>query len=272
MGSDLVRERVLAHLREALDSKKAREELDALGKGPIRWHERVHETIDAIVPRLVEIGPDLLATCVAPFNAAYELSLEVARGFPAAVSRLLEASSEDDSRRSQEWLDAIAAKARAAALWSANVESQQVSAELRRAILDDTVLGRLLKPNRGSTYPDLIAKGRDYSFLPLQTRTNPVDGPCMRGKADPVPSNVPDGCEIKANQAETVHVDAHGVHPGLHLAVTWGFEGRTLKGYDLWIAYIRGCDHTISNGSVDVTTKKRSFGHAPFLSLLRGAK
>jgi hypothetical protein len=83
---------------------------------------------------------------------------------------------------------------------------------------------------------------------------------------------VPDGCEIKTNQGTRIKVDAHGAHPGLHLGITWGFREDEIAIYDIWIAYIRVKDYSISDGRVDVTTKKRSFGHDPFISLLRGEK
>jgi len=97
---------------------------------------------------------------------------------------------------------------------------------------------------------------------------NPVEGPCLRGKKTPRPSNVPDGCEIKTNKGTRVGVDAHGAHPGLHLGITWDNSMYGVEINGVWLAYVRICDHRESGRNVKVTTVKYSFGHGLFTSLL----
>jgi hypothetical protein len=63
-------------------------------------------------------------------------------------------------------------------------------------------------------------------------------------------------------------VDAHGAHPGFHLAVTWEFRDDTVTITGVWVAYVRIADHREAGRNVDVTTVKYSFGHGLFASVL----
>ena len=125
---------------------------------------------------------------------------------------------------------------------------------------------RVVKLHGNSIYPDLILLNHTYDFLPTQSRGNPIEGPCLRGKR---PSNVPDGCEIKTNRGSRIRVDAHGAHPGLHLGITWDLQNGEVAINGVWAAYIRIADHRESGRNVKVTTVKYSFGHDLFVSLLK---
>lgn len=269
---ELVLGKVKRHVFDVLDAPETREELSNYGPSGFDWNDRVREAASIFLPLLVNLAPVLASQSVAPFNFATELN-DYLRG--NETERVL-SSILDRSPQSKEaavhWIEQCRQLAQGASRAVANVESQQISAEVRRFLLSDDELGSIAVDNGNSIYPDLLLADFDYSFLSFQSRSNPIHGPCLRNRRKPRPSNVPDGCEIKTNQSDKLKVDAHGAHPGLHLGITWGFDGPRVTVYDVWVAYIRESDYTISNGRVDVTTKKRSFGHAPFISLLRGTR
>ena len=259
------------HVFSVLDERDTIRELERYGPDGFDWNERVRRAASILLPVLVDISPALAEESVSPFNAAAELlshlENDVAREAFAAMKQRVSGSPDTI----EQWIKRAQGLARLAGQAVPNVESQQVSAEARRFLLSDRGLGNLVTDNGNSIYPDLLLSDFDYSFLPFQSRSDPIHGPCLRNPDAPRPSNVPDGCEIKTNKSKRLRVDAHGAHPGLHLGITWGLEGSLVGVHDVWIAYIRESDYSISDGRVDVTTKKRSFGHTPFISLLRGA-
>ncbi len=265
-------EKVQAYIQNQLRSPDAVNELKTLGPRGYDWNPRVNEAAAIFLPKLVEIGPILFEECLKPFNSPIELRDYLHNElFDKAITRI----AEKDSREARTY-KTLLDKCRELGIQSCgtipNLESQQISAEVKRFLLSGQGLNGLIQETGGSIYPDLILVGRDYSFLSFQNRRTPISGPCLKNPKSPIPSNVPDGCEIKTNQGTRIKVDAHGAHPGLHLGITWDFNDNKVIIHDVWIAYIREKDYSISDGRVDVTTKKRSFGHDPFISLLRGEK
>jgi hypothetical protein len=264
--------KVEAHIRGQIRSQDAINELKTLGPKGHDWNPSVNEAVAILLPKLVEIAPILVKECLKPFNSSIELRNFLHNElFDKAITRIAEKDTQE-ARSYKALLD----KCRELGLKSCgavlNLESQQISAEVKRYFLSKQGLDGIIRETGGSIYPDLVLAGFDYSFLPFQKRDIPISGPCLKNPKSPIPSNVPDGCEIKTNQGTRIKVDAHGAHPGLHLGITWGFREDEIAIYDIWIAYIRVKDYSISDGRVDVTTKKRSFGHDPFISLLRGEK
>jgi hypothetical protein len=264
--------KVETYIQGQLRSQDAINELRSLGPRGYDWNPRVNEGIAILLPRLVEIAPVLVEECLKPFNSPIELRNYLQHElFDKAVARI----ADKDAQEARSY-KALLEKCRELGTKSCgtvpNLESQQISAEVKRFLLSKQGLDGLIRETGGSIYPDLVLAGLDYSFLPFQKRDIPVSGPCLKNPKSPIPSNVPDGCEIKTNQGRRIKVDAHGAHPGLHIGITWDFREDRIAIYDLWIAYIRVKDYSISDGRVDVTTKKRSFRHDPFISLLRGEK
>jgi len=218
-----VLKRVWDHISQQLSSPQAVDELRSLGPKGFDWNDRVQQAVAFFLPRLVDIAPTIATECVMPFNSPFRfadhLQSEILR---QAISRLRDIDPVLSAQLS-EWLEESRVLAAAGTLPVSNVESQQISAEVKRYLLSDRGFGNTLKANGGSLYPDLLLASADYRFLSFQSRDTPIDGPCLNNVNNPRPSNVPDGLEVKTNQASKVRVDAHGIHPGLHLAVTWGF-------------------------------------------------
>jgi len=268
----IVLEKVLTHVYSQLNSGTAVAELRSLGPAGFDWNTRVKNTTDTLVPRFVEIASDLRENCVKLFNCSIDLADELRRSIPEQTLNYLKDKDVSLADEFELWVNKCRQLGTLSARGVENLQSQQVSAEIQRYLLSKKGLGDIIKSNGKSIYPDLIMSDYDYSFLPFQSRKSPIHGPCLRNKKNPKPSNVPDGFEIKTNKFDKVRVDAHGAHAGLHLAFTWNLKDAKVNILDIWIAYIRIADHTISDGTVDVTTKKRSFGHVPFISIIRGEK
>ena len=123
-----------------------------------------------------------------------------------------------------------------------------------------------LAQNNRSTYPDLYFSTSDYSSLPRRARGLAV-GPALRGGR---PTSVPDGIEIKSNRGTRIRVDSHHDHQGLHLALTFDYEGDGWRTHDLYLAYLSKADYTRAARHTTATTEKFSFGHAPFISVTSG--
>lgn len=257
-----IADKVKSHLRRQIDSSEAQAELREMEKNGVPWRDRVRTTADRLVPFFADHARKVLDKTGEHLNAA-----------PFAMDLLNEG-----------WLDKIACNTgvtakvvalrkhiQAASSLVANLQSQEVSRELQNVLSEEGLFKQLdLVRTPGSIYPDLVFRDYDYSMLPKSSRAKKIEGPNL--KRNGVPSNVPDGCELKTNEGFRIHVDAHAPHPGLHLAVTWshGGDGRILMG-DIWMGYIRKCDYTHGNRNVEATTVKYSFGHASFVSLTRGA-
>lgn len=250
---------VKRYLDEQFYDATAQGELAELSPNDYDWAERTSETLDALVPRLVPLASRIKTEIPKRLNSPQFLLTTISDGSPLVIRQ------DDDELR--DWYDTVSKLSGEASSLIANLESQQISAEIQRYIVSDKGLGDLVFANGNSIYPDLILLDRDYSLLPEQNRTNPIDGPCVRGK-NRRPSNVPDGCEIKTKKGNRISVDAHGAHAGLHLGVTWDIINNLVKITGVWAAYVRVADHRESGRNVNVTTVKYSFGHKLFISLL----
>ena len=262
---------VVKHLSSQYQTPAAREELATLGPPEFDWNDRVAQAVDTLVPRLVEVSPALIEACAQAFNSPVDLAKHLSSDLPDRAIGEVAKLDRYLASGTRKWLEQCRELGELSARAIPNIESQQLSAQVERFLLSDDGVGDLVRANGKSIYPDLIRREADYSFLPFQSRSKPNHGPCLKNRKQPKPSNVPDGCEIKTNRSPKIKVDAHGAHPGLHLGITWEQRDVRVHILDVWIAYIRVCDYTISDGRVDVTTKKRSFGHRHFVSLTRGS-
>jgi hypothetical protein len=245
------------HIYSQFNDPVAQQELQEMSPSGVDWVARTRQTLDLLVPQLGSAAREVATRIPERLNSMVELIKDIRRG------ELLVGTHAD--QRIAEWYSSLSNNACLASRIIAQIESQQVSAEIQRYLLASTSLGAHTHPNGNSIYPDLIVSGHDYSMLPQQNRRTPVEGPCLRGTR---PSNVPDGCEIKTNRGNRVHVDAHGAHSGLHFGVTWDRTDGIVAITGVWAAYVRIADHRESGRNVAVTTVKHSFGHELFVSLL----
>lgn len=245
------------HIWAQFRDQIAQNELQALGPSGVDWKARTEETLELLLPRLADVATAIWEQIPRRLNAGVSLIEHVQMGLP-----LFTAETPPELAA---WHRELRDHAAQATPLVEQMESQQVSAEIQRLLTSEEVLGKIMGPNGGSIYPDLLIRNRDYSMLPPQSKGSPVDGPCLRhGK----PSNVPDGCEIKTNRGTRVKVDAHGAHAGLHVGITWVLRESKIAITGVWGGYIRIADHRESGRNVLVTTVKYSFGHDRFFSLL----
>lgn len=249
------KESVLQAVRARLNDERAQAELQSIGDCKYDWRERVAETCELLVPILVDVTPDMVAQCERSINSADELGSLLSNDHARLISEKPEHT---------EWLEKCLSNIEMIGNLVRHLESQQISAEIQRIVSTD--LADTVHSNGNSVYPDFVRNDLDYSFLPFQSRQEPIDGPCLKGKTLPVPkpSNVPDGLELKTNKGPKIKVDAHGAHPGLHLGVTWELVDDRLNILGVYVGYIRIFDHKLSGGRVAVTTRKASFGHNHF--------
>ena len=252
-------ERIREFLLAQFNDPVAQKELRSLGPNGVDWVKRTRHTLNTLIPRLPDLAKKITTTIPAKFNHSYHI-----------LKYLEEGRQHFDLIKKThgglyDWYTTLCEKAAIAPSLILQLESQQISAEIQRLIVSLDGLGDLVTKNGGSLYPDLVPVKETYDFLPQQSRTKAVSGPCLRGK---LPSNIPDGCEIKTNRGDRIRVDAHGAHPGLHLGVTWDFKDDLVTVTGVWAGYIRIADHRECKRNVSVTTVKYSFGHNLFISLL----
>ncbi|MFH1741800.1 MAG: hypothetical protein ABIH23_22580 [bacterium] len=254
---------VAQHIFRQFRDSIAQRELREMGPSSAEWDERTERTIRTLLPRLVDLAPQVAEEIPRRLNCILTVKDLLAKPIGDQVVSILKELRMTEAPAYQEWLGMCRENAELAARMVGNLQSQQVSREIQEFIVE--TLSDVVYPNGGSIYPDLVMHECDYSILPKQSRMEPVEGPCLRGNR---PSNVPDGCEIKTNKGTTIKVDAHGAHCGLHLGITWSLVRSRVKINGVWAAYIRKADHRESSRNVAVTTVKYSFGHSHFVSLL----
>jgi hypothetical protein len=245
------------HILRQFENPTAQQELRGFGPAGVDWVARTRATLDVLLPRLGGIANTIVEVIPRRLSAIPALMNGIRAGGDLVV-RLRDAELTA-------WYESLRTNSELAAQIIAQFESQQVSAEIQRFLTGESGLGDVARANGNSIYPDLWLIGRDYTMLPRQRRTAPIEGPCLRGER---PSNVPDGCELKTNRGDRVKVDAHGAHPGLHVAVTWDLRDLAVVITGVWGAYVRIADHRESGRNVAVTTVKYSFGHDLFVSLI----
>jgi hypothetical protein len=126
--------------------------------------------------------------------------------------------------------------------------------------------------NGRSDYPDVYLTGVDYAGLPVfrRRRANPDDeyGAALKGEHRR-PVRVPDGLEIKTCR-DSIRVDCHHPHAGLHLALVFSEAERWFTVDDVCVAFLRSSDYREAGRNTTATTVKYSFGSSRFISLLSG--
>ncbi len=126
-----------------------------------------------------------------------------------------------------------------------------------------------LRSNGRSDYPDLYLASADYSGLPLFRRQQGESreyGAAIKG-AERRPVRVPDGIEIKTCR-DSIRVDCHHPHAGLHLVVVFSESKRIFTVKDIAIAFLNSNDYHEAGRNTTATTVKYSFNGERFISLL----
>ncbi len=215
----------------------------------IGWVERVRRTADTFVPRIVASAELLLRHIESSLNS------------PAVVRVIWHEVREclEDERLIEEMDNALEQEARLLSVITGDTVSKLIADFLCEQYHD-------LAQNNRSTHPDLYFSTADYSSLPKRKRGLAV-GPALRGGR---PTSVPDGIEIKSNRGSRIRVDSHHDHQGLHLALTFDYEGDSWRARNLYLAYLAKADYTRAERNTTATTEKFSFGHAPFISVVTG--
>lgn len=213
------------------------------------WAERVRLTADTFIPRIVSSAELLLTHVESSLN-----SPAVVRATWKKVERELK-----NDRLIVEMNEALERENRLLARITGDTVSKLVADFICTEHSD-------LTQNSRSIYPDLYFSTYDYSLLPRRTKDFAV-GPALRGKK---PTSIPDGIEIKTCRGTSIRVDAHHDHQGIHLALTFDYDGTRATAHDLYLAYLSKADYRHSEKHTMATTEKYSFGHARFISVVTG--
>ena len=235
-------------------------ELRSYNVASVNWIERTEKTIKEFLPVASDLAIFVSTNVPKTLNSAFKL-----RDLFNEKKHILA-----KSKGFEDWIAIFEQNLDFNASLAGSLESQQVSSEIQRQVESWEGFNSTICANGKSIYPDFIFKDRDYSQLPLQDRKlGIVHGPCVQGKKQPRPSNVPDGIELKTNKGNRIRVDAHAPHIGLHLAFTWDFDDANRVSINgAWLGFITENDHKEASRNSKTTTVKYSFGHNKFISLL----
>jgi hypothetical protein len=247
--------------KSALDSLGKVER--AVGSSSIDWYRRTEEMARSLVMDLVKSAPELVKHVENTLNSPQN----VREAWGKVKAYLLTTSLPPTIKKLIRAIDAQ--------LFREAALLKLITGEMVSALIADFLCAErsdLLKNSR-SNYPDLFSDSADYTLLPQRKQVKEDEGPATREKTDkgkPRPTNVPDGLEIKSNVGASIRVDCHHPHQGLHLVLTFNNVAGRWVVHDLWIAYLSEADYRESGRKSRATTVKYSFGHAPFISILRG--
>jgi hypothetical protein len=149
-----------------------------------------------------------------------------------------------------------------------SVTGELISKVVTKFLLDHNAA---LQTNGRSDYPDIFLQTLDYSGLQAFRRAKAGDvaeyGAALK-KGRPV--RVPDGLEIKTCR-DSIRVDCHYAHAGMHLCLIFGNIDRVFTMTDLRIAFLRTSDYRIAVRNTETTTVKASFNGDRFVSLFPGS-
>lgn len=259
-GKDMPENSIQDFIREQFLRDSTQSELKSYDLNSVNWVERTEKTINEFLPIAQDLADYVCKTVPLRLNSAFKLKeLFLEKKEIIQENTMLNEWINEFERNLNFNTDIVGA-----------LESQQVSAEIQRQVYNWKSLRSKIYNNGNSIYPDFIFQDRDYSMLPFQVRgEGTIHGPCLQGKVNPKPSNVPDGIELKTNRGNRIRVDAHAPHIGLHLGFTWDFnQSGQVEINGAWLAFITESDHKEAKRNSKTTTVKYSFGHDRFISLL----
>ena len=244
------RDEVLRHVLNQVQIDA--QELDLLPYAD--WHERVERSVRSFVPDLIGFAPDLMEEVQLILNSPRVIR----ESWDRLNSKLKERGLAEEMKRDLALIESELAR-----------ESHllaQITGETVSGLISDfwcRVRPDIVKNNR-STYPDLYFDWAQYSMLPRRSKSN-TKGPALKGAN---PTSVPDGVEVKSQRGESIRVDCHHPHQGMHLVMTVDYINETWEVYDVYIAYLSRTEYKRAARNTTATTEKFSFSHAPFVSVL----
>ncbi len=234
--------------------ESAQMELETYAPAEVDWYGRCLKTADAVVPWLRRIAPDLLGFCEEVYNS------------PEQLRELWAQYKHQHSLGSlAERIDLQLAREQ--------VLIKEIAGDVVSRVMTDYMLadgvGRRLRPNGKSDYPDLFFGDYNYSELPkFDRRQNREYGAALKGSKQK-PVRISDGVEIKTCR-NAFQVDCHYNHMGLHVALFYTESKGRAKMCDLLAAFLRPGDYKVATRNTDTTTAKASFGAKQFVSLTPG--
>ncbi len=231
--------------------ESAKPELDAYSPPGFGWYGRAIQTVNTLVPWLVQEAPGL------------RLYVEEVLNSPALLREAWATVKEK--------IDSPGEVARMDELFDReSVLLKFVAGDTVSIVVTGHLLARYpggaLAGNSKSDYPDVFIKTHDYSKLPVRARDDKEIGAAIRGKLRK-PIRVPDGLEIKTSR-NGANIDCHYPHVGLHLMLSFDTTGERVVVDDILAAFLRREDYRIASRKTEATTVKASFSRAAFVSLL----
>jgi hypothetical protein len=242
----------LEHVIRQVDS--ARADLAVLEPRQIDWYVRSVESAKELIPWLVRMASPLKQYVEGVLNSPSLLRqkwIDIRPDFRG---------HEDDIRLIDECLR------------KEKILLDQISGNIVSLVVEQFLIEshpqRALESNGKSDYPDLYLKSKDYTGLPLFSRSGSEEyGASLKGKKRR-PVRIPDGLEVKTCKGE-FSVDCHYPHIGLHLAVLFNEKGGSAQVGDIMVAFLRSCDYREAKRETLATTVKYSFNGQRFISILQ---
>ncbi len=243
---------VLSQIQQQI--KSASLELRAYSPAEMNWPKRALESAEKLIPRIERTAISLKANVEDVLNASARLRTlwTVIRNHVVLPQKEIEEFDRllrfDDILRE-------------------SVTGEVVSKVVTKYLIDHD---SDLRSNGRSDYPDLYLASADYSGLPLfrrQQGENREYGAAIKG-VERRPVRIPDGIEIKTCR-DSIRVDCHHPHAGLHLVVVFTESKRIFTVTDIAIAFLVSNDYHEAGRNTTATTVKYSFNGERFISLLK---
>ena len=234
--------------------EEARADLLQYRPHALDWPTRARATAQMLIPRLISESTGLKSYVEGVLNAPVQLR----RLWTDIRSRVDLPTEQIEAFDRQLSLDDVLRE---------SVTGEVVSKVITKYLIDHEPD---LKSNGRSDYPDLYLGSLDYSGLTqFQRKRGDSDieyGAALKGE-EKRPVRVPDGLEIKTCR-NTIRVDCHHPHAGLHLVLVFGETKRFFTVTDLRIAFLRLADYHEAVRNTTATTVKYSFNGDRFVSLI----
>jgi hypothetical protein len=218
------------------------------------WADRLINTYDKLFPKLFESLENIIQTIELKINSISSL-------YNLLNDRnIIKELKKDEVYR--DWIKQCQSLSKVIRDQVEEIQNQQITKVIEETLIDELNIN--LVRNSNSWYPDLYFKENDYSFLPK----NVSNEPCVKGKAGTIPTNVPDGLEVKTNKGQRVKIDAHARHPGFHICFLWEVKHGKFFINCVVFNYIRKEDYYKCNVNSEGTTIKYSLYRRHFVPII----
>ena len=243
---------VLSQIRQQI--KAAEPELCSYSPSEMNWPKRVIQSVEKLIPRLEHGAEGLKANVEDVLNASKKV-----RALWTAIRNHVDLPKNEILE-----FDRL--------LRLDDILRESVTGEVVSKVVTKYLMKHdsELRSNGRSDYPDLYLSSADYSGLPLFRRQDGESreyGAAIKG-VERRPVRVPDGIEIKTCR-DSIRVDCHHPHSGLHLVVVFSESKRIFAVKDIAIAFLKTDDYQESARNTTATTVKYSFNGERFISLLK---